>query len=303
MASLTEHVMINKWDDDINNAIVSVGGNTEGSSGLPDYSDIIKSQLTSNKAVGEGVYQDFLYVDENNNTSIHPWDGDPTESTNAPQSKVLAKSIKELYDIMKSTERFKVLLVDELPKSEIDLSAIYLIKESCECGNELEYTYSGCYYIKVGKRLEKIDIPEFKVDLNSLFYLTRAEYDSNLPNYIKNIEQQLKKKFGKYWEDDNFSLETLIGEIENELKWVTEGYLEELNKKIDEKIDNKFIEVDDKILDVKNELKDDVENCLTGIGKIEKELKEDIVGIEESLTNYILKDSLKEISDEINNLQ
>ena len=281
MASLTEHVMINKWDDDINNAIVSVGGNTEGSSGLPDYPDIIKSQLTSNKAVGEGIYQDFLYVNDNNDTSIYPWDGDPTESTNAPQSTVLAKSIKELYDIMKSTERFKVLLVDELPKSEIDLSAVYLIKESCECGCELEHTYSGCYYIKVGKRLEKVDIPEFKIDLNSLFYITRAEYDSNLPNYIKNIEQQLKKKFGKYWEDDNFSLETLIDEIKNELKGVTEGYLEELNKKID----NKFIEVDDKLLEVENKL------------------KADIVDIEASLANYVPRNSLKEINDEINNLQ
>lgn len=301
MASLTEHVMINKWDDDINNAIVSVGGNTDGSSGLPDYPDIIKSQLTSNKAVGEGIYQDFLYVNENNDISIYPWDGDPTESTNAPQSTVLAKSIKELYDIMKSTERFKVLLVDELPKSEIDLSAVYLIKESCDC--ELEHAYSGCYYIKVGKGLKKIDIPEFKIDLNNLFYLTRAEYDSNLPNYIKNIEQQLKKKFGKYWEDDNFSLETLIDEIENELKWITEGYLEELNKKIDEKIDNKFIEVDDKILRIENKLKDDIENCLTEIGEIEKELKDDIVDIEESLANYVPKNSLKEINDEINNLQ
>ena len=202
---------------------------------------------------------------------------------------------------MKSTERFKVLLVDELPKSEIDLSAVYLIKESCDC--ELEHAYSGCYYIKVGKGLKKIDIPEFKIDLNNLFYLTRAEYDSNLPNYIKNIEQQLKKKFGKYWEDDNFSLETLIDEIENELKWITEGYLEELNKKIDEKIDNKFIEVDDKILEIENKLKNDVENCLTEIGKIEKELKDDIVDIEESLTNYVPKNSLKEINDEINNLQ
>lgn len=299
MASLTEHVMINKLDDDINNAIVSVGGNTEGSSGLLDYPDIIKSQLTSNKAIGEGIYQDFLYVNENNDASIYPWDGDPTESTNAPQSTVLAKSIKGLYDIMKSTERFKVLLVDELPKSEIDLSAVYLIKES----HELEHTYSGCYYIKIGKGVKKIDIPEFKVDLNSLFYLTRAEYDSNLPNYIKNIEQQLKKKFGKYWEDDNFSLETLIDEIEKELKWITGGYLEELNKKIDEKIDNKIIKVDDKILDIENKLKNDVEICLTEIGKIEKELKEDIVDIEESLTNYIPKDSLKEINDEINNLQ
>lgn len=280
MASLTEYVMINKLDDDIKNAIVSVGGDTESSSGLPDYPDIIKSQLTSNKAIGEGIYQDFLYVDENNNTSIYPWDGDPTESTNAPQSTVLAKSIKELYDIMKSTERFKVLLVDELPKSEIDLSAVYLIKENSDSDQDM--SYYGCYYIKVGKKLEKIDIPEFKVDLNSLFYLTRAEYDSNLPNYIKNIEQQLKKKFGKYWEDDNFLLDAIIDDIEKELKWLTEEYLEELNKKID----NKFLEVDDKILEVENKLKDDIVDT-----------------IEESLTNYVLKDSLKEINDEINNLQ
>jgi hypothetical protein len=47
MANLAEHVMMNKWDDDINNAIISVGGKTEGSSGLPDYANIIRNQLIS----------------------------------------------------------------------------------------------------------------------------------------------------------------------------------------------------------------------------------------------------------------
>lgn len=45
MADLTEHVIINKWDNDINSAIVSVGGDTEGASGLPDYASIIREQL------------------------------------------------------------------------------------------------------------------------------------------------------------------------------------------------------------------------------------------------------------------
>ena len=105
-------------------------------------------------------------------------------------------------------------------------------------------------------------------------------YKEKCEQYEKELAE-LKKKFGKYWDDDNFSLETLIDEVKNELKLITEGYLEELNKKID----NKFIEVDDKILEVENKFKDD------------------IVDIEKSLTNYVLKDSLKEINDEINNLQ
>ena len=127
MASLTQHTMINKWDDDINEAITSVGGDTYGSSGLPDYPEIIKTQLVSNEAVGKGIYQDFLYVDDKNQTSSYPWEGEPTNSTNAVQAGVLADSIKQLFDIMASTERFKVYLVDELPKGEIDLSAVFIV--------------------------------------------------------------------------------------------------------------------------------------------------------------------------------
>lgn len=297
MASLTEHVMINKWDDDINNAIVSVGGNTEGSSGLPDYSDIIKSQLTSNKAVGEGIYQDFLYVSENNDTSIYPWDGDPTESTNAPQSTVLAKSIKELYDIMKSTERFKVLLVDELPKSEIDLSAVYLIKESCDC--ELEHTYSGCYYIKVGKGLKKIDIPEFKVNLDELFFLTRAEYDAGLSDYVKEVEDILRKKFGKYWEDDEFSIEKTIDQIvidiTNELKNTTDKILNDINSKV-EVIENKLNTKLDTFEGVVN-------NQISELDKEIDELNSDFRELATRLTEYVRVDNLITLTDEINELK
>lgn len=131
MADLTKHVMINKWDDDINNAIQEVGGNTYGSEGLPDYAGIIKTQLISNTAIDDKTYQNFLYVDEDNQTSSYPWDGEPTPSKNAIQSSVVAESIKQLYDIMLSSERFNVLLVDEIPNNEINLSAIYLLKSKC----------------------------------------------------------------------------------------------------------------------------------------------------------------------------
>lgn len=47
MANLTEHVIINKWDNDINEAITAVGGNTEGAGGLPDYASIIREQLVA----------------------------------------------------------------------------------------------------------------------------------------------------------------------------------------------------------------------------------------------------------------
>ena len=127
MANLTEHVMINKWDDDINRAITKVGGDTYGSEGLPDYAGIIETQLVSNEAVGKGIYQDFLYVDEENQTSDYPWEGEPTTSTNAVQASSLANSIKQLYETMALTERFNVLLVDEIPKSEINLSVKSLL--------------------------------------------------------------------------------------------------------------------------------------------------------------------------------
>lgn len=51
MANLTEHVIINKWDNDINDAITAVGGNTEGAGGFPDYAKIIREQLVA-KGIG-----------------------------------------------------------------------------------------------------------------------------------------------------------------------------------------------------------------------------------------------------------
>ena len=50
MANLTEHVILNKWDNDINDAIVAVGGDTQGSAGLPDYAKIIREQLVARGA-------------------------------------------------------------------------------------------------------------------------------------------------------------------------------------------------------------------------------------------------------------
>ena len=46
MASLLEHVMINKLSDELNEAITSVGGDTSSASGPNDYPGIIRDQLT-----------------------------------------------------------------------------------------------------------------------------------------------------------------------------------------------------------------------------------------------------------------
>lgn len=237
MANLVEHMMINKWDDDINEAITSVGGETYGSSGLPDYADIIKTQLVAKNTAGEGVYQDFLFIDEQNQTSAYPWDGEATDSTIAVQAKTIAQSIKELFDTMALTERFQVLLVDELPKSEINLSAVYLVQSKCDCGASVkENTYTGCYYVKTGKSVKKIEIPEFEVNLNELFYITRAEYEAGSSN-IQQIEETLRKKFGKYWEDGEFTLEK---EIEDILKNVDQKFIEQ-----EEKFDQKYMNIND----------------------------------------------------------
>jgi uncharacterized protein YoxC len=292
MANLTEHVMINKWDDDINSAIVEVGGDTSRSEGLPDYPDIIKTQLISNEAVGKGIYQDFLYVDENKQTSIYPWEGESTTSTNAPQSSVIADSIKQLYNTMASMERFQVLLVDEIPKTEINLSAIYLLKDKCECGDEVENTYNGCYFIKTGKKIQRIDIPDFKVNLNELFFLTRAEYDAGLSDYVKEIEDLLRKKFGKYWNDEGFALDETIDQIvidiTNDLKIATDKILEEVNSKVEEAlhgIDGALVEVDKKIESVETELNTKFDTLETSINDSLEDVNSALTDVNNALTN------------------
>lgn len=278
MANLTKHVMINKWDNDINDAIVAVGGKTYGSGGLPDYADIIRTQLIASSAIGEGIFQDFLYVDENNQLSIHPWDGTPTDSTNAVQSKVVAEAIATLYDTMALTERFQVLLVDEFPKSEVNLSAVYLVRKKCECGDEEctcecnENTYQGCYYVKSGKKLKKVDIPDFELDLSSLFFLTRAEYDANLSNYVHEIEEMLRKKFGKYWDDEGFALDEVIDnvilEMQTELKAKTDEVIAQVNQTVSDTLDEMTNQLDAAKDELKNEfdsLKSDVGSTLSDI--------------------------------------
>lgn len=300
MGNLTEHVMINKWDDDINSAITDVGGDTYGSEGLPDYADIIRSQLVTNKAVGEGVYQDFLYVDKNNQTSIYPWEGDPSQSSNAIQTKVVAESIKVLYDTMASTERFTVLLVDDFPTDEINLSAVYLVrsKYDYDVHNDQEIipnTYTGCYYIKQGKNLKRIDIPEFTFNLNELFYLTRAEYDASLPDYVKEIEDLLRKKFGKYWNDNGFTLDQAIEEIKEDLQKTSE----EILKRVDEAVENGLASVDEKIASVTDTLNKefkDLEQKVEGsIQQLDEKVKEIEGDVDEKL------DSIDGKLEEVNN--
>lgn len=292
MANLTEHVMINKWNDDINSAIIAVGGDTSKSEGLPDYDDIIRTQLVSNKAVGKDIYQDFLYVDEENQTSNYPWEGESTSSTNAPQSSVIADSIKQLYNTMAAMERFQVLLVDEIPKTEINLSAIYLLKDKYE--NEIENTYNGCYFIKTGKKIQRIDIPNFKINLNELFFLTRDEYDAGLSDYVKEIEELLKQKFGKYWNDDGFALDETIDkiviDITNDLKIATDKILEDVNSKIEEAlhgIDGALVEVDKKIESVETELNSKFDTLEKNIIDDIEEINVDVVKFKDDLNQHI----------------
>ena len=47
MASLLEHVMINKLGDDLNAAILAVGGDTSSVDHIMDYPEIIRNQLVN----------------------------------------------------------------------------------------------------------------------------------------------------------------------------------------------------------------------------------------------------------------
>ena len=53
MASLTEHVMINKLGDDLDEAITFVGGDTSNVSHIMQYPQIIREQLSANNIHGD----------------------------------------------------------------------------------------------------------------------------------------------------------------------------------------------------------------------------------------------------------
>ena len=53
MASLTEHVMINKLGDDLDDAITFVGGDTSNVSHIMQYPQIIREQLSANNIHGD----------------------------------------------------------------------------------------------------------------------------------------------------------------------------------------------------------------------------------------------------------
>ena len=288
-------MMINKWDSDIKDAIQRVGGNPAGSGGLPDYAGIIRSQLIANNAVGEGIYQDFLFVNDKNETSPYPWEGEATDSTNAVQSSAVAKAIKEIFNVMASTERFNILLVDEPPKGEINLSAVYLIRSNVE-NNVEENIYSGCYYIKSGKTVKRIDIPDFKINLGELFYLTRNEYDANLPNYIKEIERLVRQKFGKYWFDESFildeTLDQIIADMKSELQILNDRILEDINNRIDNVMDD----LDDKIQQIESNLEEK-------FNTFENSIKEEINGLTNELSEYVKIEDLIALNNEINELK
>lgn len=74
MASLTEHVIINKLNDDINNAIKIIGGDVSNARGLQDYPDIIISQLISKDLAGllyfKGVFEGLEEIVDPKNGDI-----------------------------------------------------------------------------------------------------------------------------------------------------------------------------------------------------------------------------------------
>lgn len=126
MASLVEYSLLNGVDNDLNTSIQSVGGNTEDAVGVVDLAAIIRSQLVSNKAIGEGIYDNWLFGTPETNNIYE----EPTDSTNAAQSTVIANAIKDVYETMTHAHKSVVYIVDSLPETEKSLSAIYLLKNT-----------------------------------------------------------------------------------------------------------------------------------------------------------------------------
>ena len=297
MSDLLGHVVINKWDDDIRQAITDVGGNTEDCAGLPEYAELIRNQLISNEAVGKGIYQEWLFGDHTTpNTDI--WE-EATDSTNAPQSAAVAQAIQSLYNTMALTERHTVLLVDEIPKDEINLSAVYLVKAKCECKvhNDAEIipnTYTGCYFVKEGKKLRKVTIPEFEIDLSKLFYLTRGEYDAGLGEYVRAMEDLLRQKFGKYWDDEGFALDEvlddIVAEIQADFQVKADEILAEVNRKaeetlnsVNERVDQVETELNTAFEALSKDLNEEFDSMQSDFDSFKTQTNESIEGIEESV--------------------
>ena len=122
MASLVEYSILNGIDNDLVESIKYSGGDPSSAVGVVDLADVIKSQLVSRKEVGNGIYDDKLFMDTNKVFD------EPFQSTNAPQTKVVAESLKEVYELMKQCHKPLIYVVDSLPVSTKSLSAIYLLK-------------------------------------------------------------------------------------------------------------------------------------------------------------------------------
>jgi hypothetical protein len=65
MGSLVEHALINKLDNDLNNAIKFVGGDTSNVTHISQYPDVIKGQLSSTGNIidldNDGLNEEEIY--------------------------------------------------------------------------------------------------------------------------------------------------------------------------------------------------------------------------------------------------
>lgn len=90
MASLLEHVMINKLSDELNEAITAVGGDTSCASGPMDYPGIIRDQLSANGVTGDKL-------EEGTGVVIEKVDGGWRVSANS--GATLIRSLKAPHNI------------------------------------------------------------------------------------------------------------------------------------------------------------------------------------------------------------
>ena len=91
MASLLEHVMINKLSDELNEAIISVGGDTSCASGPMDYPGIIRDQLSANGFTGSNS------LVEGDGVTIERVEGGYKISSNS--SAVLIDDLQPIHNI------------------------------------------------------------------------------------------------------------------------------------------------------------------------------------------------------------
>lgn len=213
MASLTEHVMINKLGDDLNDAITFVGGDTSQVTNIMQYPGIIKEQLSSGNTLKEIILEGDSCIIE---ADKHGYDYYNTE-----------------YAVGVKTGLNPGALYIRLCTAVKDIEPIYidLTRVNCSSGGSVDINEIIDELLESNEFIDEIG-KEISVDVNNL------QNDVNLiQNNISQIQSDVINKVDmSIYDADKVLIENKL-EMKAEKTEVREIVIDELNANISEGID------------------------------------------------------------------